>query len=127
MPCFSWMRWNCARDLVVHAGKNAIEELDHLDLRAEPPPHAAELEADHAGADHEQCFGNFASSSAPVEDTIRFSSIAMPGSFATSEPVAMTIVLRLERLRLAVAAPTSTLPGPRMRAACRETPLSCSS
>ncbi len=35
--------------------------------------------------------GTLSSSSAPVEETISFSSIATPGSGATSEPVAMTI------------------------------------
>ena len=41
-------------DLAVHAGQDAVEELDHDHLRAEPPPHRAELEPDHAGADHQQ-------------------------------------------------------------------------
>ena len=54
MPCFSRMRWNCRRDLAVHAGQDAVEELDHRHLRAEPPPDRAELEPDHAGADHQQ-------------------------------------------------------------------------
>ena len=54
MPCFSRMRCDCRRDLAVHAGQDAVEEFDHRHLRAEPPPHRAELEPDHAGADHEQ-------------------------------------------------------------------------
>ena len=37
--------------------------------------------------------GTLASSSAPVEDTMRFSSMSMPSSRATSEPVAMTMFL----------------------------------
>ena len=41
-------------DLAVHAGQDAVEEFDHRDLRAEPPPDRAELETDHAGADDEQ-------------------------------------------------------------------------
>ena len=41
-------------DLVVEARQDAVEEFDHRHLRAEPPPHRAELEPDHAGADHQQ-------------------------------------------------------------------------
>ena len=37
--------------------------------------------------------GTVVSSSAPVDDTIRFSSMSMPLSRATSEPVAMTMFL----------------------------------
>src|ERR1700680_503912 len=43
-----------ARHVGVHTGQDAVEELDHLDLGAETAPHAAELKADHAGADHQQ-------------------------------------------------------------------------
>ena len=52
MPCFSRMRWNCFGHLAVEARSDAVEHLDHRDLRAEPPPHRAELEPDIAGADH---------------------------------------------------------------------------
>ena len=41
-------------DLGVHAGQDAVEKFDHRHLRAEAAPHRAELEPDHAGADHEQ-------------------------------------------------------------------------
>ena len=45
-------------DLVVHAGQDAIEELDHQDLGAEPPPDRAELETDHPGAHDEKFPGH---------------------------------------------------------------------
>src|SRR5262249_45144651 len=41
-------------DFGVDAGQDAIEELDHQHLRAESPPHRAELKADDAGAHHEE-------------------------------------------------------------------------
>ena len=43
-----------AAHLAVHAGQHAVEEFHHRHLRAEPPPDRAELEPDHAGADHQQ-------------------------------------------------------------------------
>ena len=39
----------------------------------------------------DRVFGTFGNTSAPVEETIFFSSISIPGSETTSEPVAMTI------------------------------------
>ena len=54
MPCFARMRWNCFADLEVHAGQDAVEELDDGDLRAEAALDRAELEADDAGADDQQ-------------------------------------------------------------------------
>ena len=41
-------------DFAVHARQNAIEKFHHGDLRAEPVPHRAEFEPDHAGADDQQ-------------------------------------------------------------------------
>ena len=55
--------------------------------------------------------GTLASSSAPVEETTRFSSMSMPGSRATSEPVAMTMFLVSSVCVLPSAAFTSTLAG----------------
>ena len=46
---------------------------------------------------------------------MRFSSISMPFSFATSEPVAMTMFLVSSVSVLPSAAFTSTLPAPTMR------------
>ena len=93
-PCFSSMRWNCLATSRVHARQDAVEEFDDGDLGAEPAPDRAELEPDDAGADDDELVRHgVASSSAPVEETMIFSSIATPGSGATSEPVAMTMAL----------------------------------
>ncbi|MNL64333.1 hypothetical protein D3C87_1885360 [compost metagenome] len=58
--------------------------------------------------------GTLSRPSAPVEVTMRFSSISMPGRPADTEPVAMTIFL----VSTSVASPdcgvTSTLPGDTM-------------
>ena len=51
-----------ARHLGVGAGQDAVEELDHHHLGAEPAPHRAELQADHAGADHQQALGHLGQS-----------------------------------------------------------------
>ena len=54
-------------------GGDAVEELDHGDLGAQPAPHRAQLQPDDAGADHDQALGDLgASARAPVESTIRF-------------------------------------------------------
>ncbi len=47
-----------ARHLGVGPRQDAVEELHHQDLAAEPAPHGAELQADHAGADHQQPLGH---------------------------------------------------------------------
>ena len=41
-------------DFAVHAGQDAVEELDHRHLGAEPTPHRAEFEPDHPRADDDQ-------------------------------------------------------------------------
>ena len=48
------MRWNCLRDLGVHAGQDAVEILDHHHLGAEAAPDRAEFEPDDAGADDDE-------------------------------------------------------------------------
>ena len=40
------------------APRNVGQRLQHLDLRAQAPPHAAELQADHAGPDDAQSLGD---------------------------------------------------------------------
>ena len=45
-------------DLAVLAWQDAVEELDHRHLGAEPPPDRTQFEPDHAGADDDQLFGN---------------------------------------------------------------------
>ena len=52
--------------------------------------------------------------SAPVEETTSFSSISTPGSFATSEPVAITIAFVSSSFSLPSSPLTTTLPGERM-------------
>ena len=44
--------------VAVEAGQDLVEKFDHRDLGAEPPPHRAELEPDHAAADHDQVLGH---------------------------------------------------------------------
>ncbi len=46
-------------DLVIHAGQNPRQKLDHLDLGAKPRPDRAELEPDIAGADNDQLLRHF--------------------------------------------------------------------
>ena len=41
-------------DLAVHAGQDAVEEFDHGHLGPQPSPDRAELQADDAGADHQE-------------------------------------------------------------------------
>ena len=57
-------------------------------------------------------FGTAGSDSAPVEETMRFSSTVTPGSGVDSEPVAMTMALASTSLDAPSAAVTRTLPGP---------------
>ena len=102
-------------DLAVHAGQDAVEELDHRHLGAEPAPDRAEFEPDHARRrPRSASWGPWAGSSAPVEETTVASSISTPGSFATSEPVAMTIALVSISFSLPSSPLTTTLPGERM-------------
>ena len=58
-------------------------------------------------------FGTLGSVSAPVEETTVRSSMAMPGSLATSEPVAMTMLLASSRCLSPLSRLTPTLPTPR--------------
>ena len=57
-PCLASARWKMLGDLVVDARRDAVEELDHRHLGAEATPHRAQLEADDAGADHDQALGH---------------------------------------------------------------------
>ena len=54
MPCFVEDALELLGDVDVHAGQDAVEELDDGHLRAEAAPDRAELEADDAGADDDQ-------------------------------------------------------------------------
>ena len=55
--------------------------------------------------------GTAPSASAPVDDTIRFSSISTPASGATSDPVAMMILPAFNVFAAPLAGSTSTRPG----------------
>ncbi len=59
--------------------------------------------------------GTSLSSRAPVEETMRSSSISTPGSGVTSEPVAMTMFLAESSVSLPSSPVTITLPLPAMR------------
>src|SRR3569623_1549090 len=48
------------RDIFVDLRKQTRAAIEYGDLAAEPPPHAAEFEADHAAADHRQPLRHFA-------------------------------------------------------------------
>src|ERR1700730_10776981 len=45
-------------DFALHARQEAVEKFHHGALRAEPVPHRAELEPDHAGADDQHFLGH---------------------------------------------------------------------
>ncbi len=62
-----------------------------------------------------RCLGTSGSTNAPVEDTIRFSSISMPFKRATSEPVATTMDFASSDCVLPSAPLTSTLPAAAIR------------
>ena len=108
-------------------GQDAIEELDHGHLGAEAAPDRAQLEPDHAGADDQQPLRHFVEASAPVEDTMRFSSISMPGRRATSEPVAITMAFVSSLSRLPSLVLHSDRSARRNAACALERSRSCSS
>ena len=63
-----------------------------------------------------RCLGTAASSSAPVEDTIFFSSMVTPGSGVTSEPAAIRMFLAATVSFTAPSGPsTATLPAASIR------------
>jgi hypothetical protein len=62
-----------------------------------------------------KCWGTAGSDKAPVDETMRFSSMSMPFSRATSDPVAMTIDLASSVCALPPSPFTSTLLGPTIR------------
>ena len=57
-PCFLKILRAFLADLAVHAGQDLVEIFDDGDLGAEPPPDRAELEPDHAAADHDHWPGH---------------------------------------------------------------------
>ena len=112
MPCFCSMRWNCLATSPSMPGQDAVEELDHGHLGAEPAPDRAELQPDHAGADDEQLLRHLVERqrAGRGHDALLVDlDAAQPRDVRAGGDDDR---LGLERLRLAVGAPvTSTLPG----------------
>ena len=57
-PCFLKILAAFLAHFLVHAGQDLVEIFDHGDLGAEPQPHAAKLEPDHAAADDDHMLGH---------------------------------------------------------------------
>jgi len=49
-----------AGDLLIRQSQKILDRFQHDDLGAHPVPHAAQLQADHAGADHAERLGHLA-------------------------------------------------------------------
>ena len=103
-PCFSRMRWNCLAISPSIPGK--IRSRNSTTVTSAPSRcHTEPSSSPITPAPTTNSLpGTLSSASAPVDDTMRFSSISMPFSRATSEPVAITMFLVSTSLRLAVAA-----------------------
>src|SRR5690606_17190750 len=54
-----------ARQVRIHPGEDAVEVLQHGDLRSQPPPDGPHLQPDVAGTDHDQLFGDLAEGQRP--------------------------------------------------------------
>jgi len=113
-PCFSRMRWNDFGDFAVHGPEECGRGIPHHDFGPEPRHTEPRLEPDHAGPSTSIFFRHLVEQHArQVRRDERFSSISMPFSFATSEPVAMTMffvssvsTLPSRRLHLDLPVPT---------------------
>ncbi len=70
------------RHRIVAGGEKVRQRLENRHLRAQAPPHAAQFQTDHAGADHAQPLGHLAKASAPTLSQIRSLSTGTPGSCA---------------------------------------------
>src|SRR5438552_1995392 len=112
-PCFSRMRWNClaispsmpgrmrSRNSTTMTSEPSRRHTEPSSRPITPAPTISSLP------------GTLSSDSAPVDDTMRVSSISMPFSRAMSEPVAITMLLVSTTCDLP-SAETSTLPVPRI-------------
>ena len=104
-------------DLVIDPGRDAIEELDHRHLRAQPPPDRAQLEADDARADHDEVLGHLGQARAR-RSTTRSSSRRRRRRAAASppEPEAIRMFLAASVSLTAPSSPrTTTEPALSMR------------
>ena len=117
MPCFSRMRCSCRATSPSVPGRmrsrysttvTCAPSRRHTEPSSSPMTPAPMTRSR---------FGTCGSDSAPVDDTTAFSSISMPGSLATSEPVAMTIALPSMTCFSPLMNVTSTTPGALMRPA----------
>ena len=111
MPCLCWMRWNCLPISASMPGKMRSRNsttVTSLPRRRHTEPSSSPITPAPTTS---SLPGTFSSARAPVDDTMRFSSISMPFSRATSEPVAMTIFFVSTVCVLPSAPFTSILPG----------------
>ena len=115
MPCLSKMRCTCRQTSLSIPGK--IRSSNSTTITLEPRRRHTEPSSSPMTPAPMTSIrsGTSSSTSAPVEETMRFSSMSMPGKRATSEPVAMTIALPSMVSFLPSAVLTSTLPGAAMR------------
>ena len=115
MPCLARMRWNCLPTSASMPGRMRSRNSTTVTCaprRRHTEPSSSPITPAPTTSSF---FGTFSSASAPVDDTMRFSSISMPFSRATSEPVAITMFLVSTVCVLPSAPFTSILPGAVMR------------
>ena len=129
MPCFSRMRWNCLATSASMPGRMRSRYSTTVTSRAEPPPDRAELQPDHAGADHhELARAPCRAASAPVEETMR---LLVDLDAREARDVGAggddDVLGRRASGLAAVVAVTSTLPGASDPADALEARRSCSS
>ena len=112
MPCFCSMRWNCRATSLSMPGRMRSRNSTTVTLapsRCQTEPSSSPMTPAPITS---RCFGTCPSDSTPVEVTIFSSSISMPGRFAETEPVAMTMFLVSMVCVGPLPGVTSTLPGP---------------
>src|SRR3974377_2172890 len=110
MPCFSNRRCVCRRTSPSMPGKTPSKNSTKVTFdpsRRQTEPSSRPMTPAPTTM---RCFGTSGSDSAPVDDTIRFSSISIPRSLATSEPVAIAIALASSVCVLPPSPCTPTLP-----------------
>ena len=127
MPCFSRMRWNCLATSPSRPGSDAVEHLDHGDLRAEPPPHRAELKPDIAAADHDHALRHLVQRERAGRGNDRLLVDGDAGDGRDLRAGGDHDGLGLDRLLLAVDEGDLDLPGAERCGLCRGNGRSCSS
>ena len=113
MPCFCRMRCRCCapprRPCRAGCGRGTRPPCTSAPSRRHTEPSSRPITPAPITS---RRLGTLGRASAPVEETIVSSSMSMPGSRATSEPVAMTMLLVSSCCLPPPASATSTLPGP---------------